>query len=79
MFRFSVVTVSLPYLIGGLKITLFVTVASLLFAFIIGVTVGMMRISRHRILLIPAAAFVLLVRTTPLLVQLIWFITAFRS
>ena len=72
MFRFSVVTDSLPYLIGGLKITLLVTVLSLLFAFIIGLIVGMMRLSKYRMLSVPAAAFVLLVRNTPLLVQLIW-------
>jgi polar amino acid transport system permease protein len=72
MFRFSVVTDSLPFLLGGLKITLIVTAASLLLAFVIGLVVGMMRLSKLRILSIPASAFVLVLRNTPLLVQLIW-------
>jgi His/Glu/Gln/Arg/opine family amino acid ABC transporter permease subunit len=72
MFRFSVAIDSLPYLASGLKITLAVTVASLLLAFAIGLVVGMMRTSKTRLISLPASAFVIVIRNTPLLVQLIW-------
>ena len=72
MFRFAVVTDSLPYLVSGIKITLVVTAAALILAFVIGVVIGMMRLSQYRLLSLPAGAFVLVLRNTPLLVQLIW-------
>jgi polar amino acid transport system permease protein len=72
MFRFGVVTESLPYLLGGLKITLLVTASSLFLSFFIGLLVGMMRLSKLRLISAPASLFVLLLRNTPVLIQLVW-------
>ncbi|MGE8942027.1 amino acid ABC transporter permease [Leptospira interrogans] len=54
-------------------ITLGYTIATILVGLIIGVFCGMMLLSRHMVVRAPAAAFVLVFRGTPLLIQIIWF------
>jgi His/Glu/Gln/Arg/opine family amino acid ABC transporter permease subunit len=72
MFRFSVVVESLPYLLEGLRITLLVTASALLASLVLGFLVGTMRLSSVRIVALSASLFVIVLRNTPLLVQLIW-------
>jgi His/Glu/Gln/Arg/opine family amino acid ABC transporter permease subunit len=72
MFRFNVVFDAWPYLVKGLGITLVVTIASLVAGMILGLVVGLMRLSSNRAVAGVAAAYVAVLRNTPVLVQLIW-------
>lgn len=71
-FDFSVVWTNRDFLLSGLVVTLKVTTFALLFAAIIGVLVGIARVSRFPFLNAPAYAFIAVLRNTPTLVQLIW-------
>jgi polar amino acid transport system permease protein len=71
-FHFGIVLQKLPYLLEGVFLTLRVMAVSFAFAFAIGLLVGAFRLSKHRYLTIPAAAYVEVCRNTPALVQLIW-------
>jgi His/Glu/Gln/Arg/opine family amino acid ABC transporter permease subunit len=71
-FDFSVVWTNWRFLLSGLFITLEVTSLALLFASLIGVVVGIGRVSRHSLLRVPAYAVIGVLRNTPTLVQLIW-------
>lgn len=70
--NFSVVWENWRFLVSGLVITLKVTSLSLLFASIIGVIVGVARVSKIFFISSPAYAFIAVLRNTPTLVQLIW-------
>lgn len=72
VFRFGVILESFPYLMQGLEITMFVTVMSLAFSLILGLFVGMMRLSKNWFLYGVSTAYVAILRNTPVLVQLIW-------
>jgi His/Glu/Gln/Arg/opine family amino acid ABC transporter permease subunit len=71
-FRWSVVTDNWAYLAAGVEYTLLVTLAALAAGVVIGLPIGMGRLSKRRILSAPATAYVELFRNTPALVQLIW-------
>jgi His/Glu/Gln/Arg/opine family amino acid ABC transporter permease subunit len=71
-FDFSVVWTNWRFLLSGLVITLEVTSLALLFASLIGVVVGVGRVSRHSLFRLPAFAVIGVLRNTPTLVQLIW-------
>lgn len=66
----AVVWENLPRLLQGAQLTLEITVISLLIGLVIAVPVALMRLSRHAVLRIPASAYILYFRGTPLLVQL---------
>lgn len=72
MFRFNVIADMWPYLLSGLGVTMIVTAASLSAGLVIGVIVGLMRMSKSRILSGFATAYIELFRNTPVLVQLVW-------
>jgi polar amino acid transport system permease protein len=71
-FRFQVILESLPYLMKGLEVTLYVTVMSLSLSLVIGLFTGMMRLSKNWAVYSPATVYIAILRNTPLLVQLIW-------
>jgi len=71
-FQFNVVLKNKGYLLGGISITLEVMILSFAIAFIIGILVGALRLSKHRLLRLPAGIYVEVCRNTPALVQLIW-------
>ncbi|HUA51300.1 MAG TPA: amino acid ABC transporter permease [Candidatus Sulfotelmatobacter sp.] len=71
-FDFSVVWTNWRFLLSGLIVTLKVTSLALLFASLMGVVVGVARVSRHGGLRIPAYGVIGALRNTPTLVQLIW-------
>jgi len=64
-------------LIEGLGFTLLYTVGSIAFGLIIGLLVGLLRLSRNWLLTLPLIAYIEAFRCTPLLVQIIWFYYAF--
>lgn len=72
MFRFGVIVEALPDLIRGLEITLLVTALSLTFSLLLGLVIGMMRLSKNKFAYSLATGYVALLRNTPVLVQLIW-------
>ena len=64
-------------LLKGLGITLIYTFGSIAFGLIIGLLVGLLRLSRRWFLSLPLIAYIEAFRCTPLLVQIIWFYYAF--
>lgn len=71
-FDFSVVWENWRFLLSGLFVTLKVTSLSLVFASIVGLIVGVARVSKVYFFWAPAFGFIALLRNTPTLVQLIW-------
>jgi len=71
-FQFFVVWKNKGYLLGGLWLTMQVMAISFVIAFIIGLWVGALRLSKRRVIAIPAGIYVEICRNTPALVQLIW-------
>lgn len=71
-FQWNVVTENWPYLIEGIWQTLMVTAISLSIAIVLGLGIGLMRISKHQIVTGVARVYVEVFRNTPALVQLIW-------
>lgn len=66
----TVVWDNLPKLLQGAQLTLEITLLSLLIGLVIAVPVALSRLSRHAVLWMPAYAYILYFRGTPLLVQL---------
>lgn len=62
----------LPSLLQGTLITVEITVGASLLAIVIGVVVGLAKLSRNRIVRAPAIAYIEFFRGTSLLVQLFW-------
>ena len=60
-----------PYLLQGALVTLFLTASTLLFGFILGLVLTLMRLSPNRFIQGVAKTYVWVFRGTPLLVQLI--------
>ncbi len=71
-FRFGVISDNWHILVAGLGVTLKVTCISLLCGMIIGIVLGVMRLSSDRILATLALGYVAVLRNTPVLIQLIW-------
>jgi polar amino acid transport system permease protein len=62
-----------PLLWKGVLVTLAYTVGTIFLGLVIGLLVGLGRLSRSRLLNIPLMAFIEAFRCTPLLVQIVWF------
>jgi len=62
-----------PLLWRGVLVTLAYTGTTIFLGLIIGLVVGLGRISKSRLLNIPLVAFIEAFRCTPLLVQIVWF------
>lgn len=71
-FRFDVAFDNLGYILKGVYITLGVTALSILMGLIIGLFVGILRLSRYRFISIPMIAYIEFFRNIPALVKLIW-------
>lgn len=61
---------ALPYLLQGLKMTLYIFVIAIIAGFLIGLIVALFRIAPFKLLNFIAKVFVNVIRCTPLLVQL---------
>ena len=71
-FRLNAVTDNWLFLVSGVNFTLLVTVSALIMGVVLGLPLGMARLSRRRYLLAPTVAYIEVFRNTPALVQLIW-------
>jgi polar amino acid transport system permease protein len=71
-FQWNVVWDNLPFLMQGVWMTLGVTAVSITVAIILGLGIGLLRISHRRTLRGVAITYVEIFRNTPALVQLIW-------
>lgn len=65
-----------PYLLEGLWLTIQATLAGIALAVVLGLVLALARRSRRRVISWPAAAFIEVVRSTPLLVQLFFLFVA---
>ena len=63
----------IPLFWRGMLVTLGFTAATVLIGLILGLLIGLGRLSRSRLLNIPLIGFIEIFRCTPLLVQIIWF------
>ena len=71
-FKFEVVRDNWYFLLSGIGVTLLVTLAALTIAMIVGLVVGLGRLSKRRLVSHPALAYVEVFRNTPALVPLVW-------
>lgn len=63
---------SLPLLVGGLKLTLLITVGGLALGLILGIGAGLINTGRNRLLRAVAVAYIETIRGTPLIVQVMF-------
>ncbi len=59
--------------VTGIEVTLAFTVGTILLGLVIGLLVGLGRLSPSRLVNVPLVAFIEVFRCTPLLVQIVWF------
>jgi glutamate/aspartate transport system permease protein len=73
-FDFDVIERSLPYLFKeGMTFTLTLTAMAMTGGIVFGTLLAMMRLSSHKILSVPATAYVNLMRSVPLVLVIFWF------
>jgi His/Glu/Gln/Arg/opine family amino acid ABC transporter permease subunit len=72
-FNFRVIFAALPQFFQGLAGTAWISLVALAGAMLIGVAACVMRLSGRRLLTVPAAVYIELIRSTPLLAQLYFF------
>lgn len=70
LFNIELVIESLPFLLGGAGYTILISLVSMFFSLILGTLIALARISKWRILNIPARIYISFMRGTPLLVLL---------
>ncbi len=70
--RFDSVPPHLPYLLAGARMTVILSLLSLVFALAIGLLLALARISKFAALRAPATLFIDIWRSTPTLAQLLW-------
>lgn len=68
-FDFQAMVNALPLLMGGLWLTIIITLVGLVFGFILGTLTGLAKVSRNRTLHFVSMIYVEAVRGTPLIVQ----------
>lgn len=69
-FEFNIIENAIPYLIDGIKTTLFISIISSIIAFLIGIIVVFMRTMGEWLISFIGATFVEIIRNTPLLIQI---------
>lgn len=72
-FNFEVVLRNLPFLLQGLRVTVVITLISMAVGMVLGLVAALARLADNRLLRALSSFYVDLFRSTPLLVQLIWF------
>lgn len=72
-FDWKVIVENLPFLMGGLLTTFQLAVIAIGGGFILGVLVGMGRLSRRKYVYYPATVFVNFLRSIPLILVIFWF------
>jgi len=71
-FKFSVMWDSIPILLTGVKLTIFITAFGLVLGFLLGTTTGLMKISRNPLVRRLGGVYTESVRGTPLMVQVMF-------
>jgi polar amino acid transport system permease protein len=74
---FGVVRHALPRFETGVKYTILLSLAVMAVSLVLGFLVALARLSRFRLVRAPAYAYTEVFRTTPLLVQIVWFFWVF--
>ena len=72
-FDFDVISRSLPYMGQGMLFSLGLTFLSMLGGILLGTLLALMRLSRFKVLNVPAGGYVNLLRSTPLILVIFWF------
>ena len=72
-FDWKVIIDYFPDLLAGVKVTLSITILSLLIGLVFGLALALARISGWKIISWPAYVYIEFFRTTPPLVQIVWF------
>ena len=72
-FDWSPIPRAIPFLWGGMKVTLQITVVAMLVGIGLGTVLAIMRLSKNRVVSGVAAAYVNLFRAVPLIMVLLWF------
>ena len=72
-FDWKVIIDYFPDLLAGVKVTLLITILSLLIGLVFGLALALARISGWKIISWPAYVYIEFFRTTPPLVQIVWF------
>ena len=73
-FDFDVISTALPYLFQtGMTFTLTLTALAAVMGLALGTLLAMMRLSRFKILSVPAGIYVNVMRSIPLLLVIFWF------
>ncbi|MDT7951122.1 MAG: amino acid ABC transporter permease [Acetobacteraceae bacterium] len=62
-----------PLFVSGVLVTLAYTVGTIVLGAVLGLVLGMARLSRSRLVNVPLVAFIEFFRCTPLLVLIVWF------
>jgi len=70
--RLNVVSDNWLFLVSGVNATLLVTAAALAIGVLLGLPLGMARLSTRRFISMPSVGYIEVFRNTPALVQLIW-------
>ena len=70
--QFDVVWENFPFLLSGVGTTVGLAILSMLAGGVLGMAIALARISRLRILRVPAYCYTELFRTTPIVVQIMW-------
>jgi glutamate/aspartate transport system permease protein len=72
-FDFEVIGRTLPYLWQGMQFSLYLTALAMAGGIVLGTGLALMRLSRYRLLNVPAGAYVNLLRSIPLILVIFWF------
>lgn len=72
-FDFDVIARALPFLWQGMQFTLLLTALAMLGGIVLGTLLALMRLSRFKILSVPAGVYVDLLRSIPLILVIFWF------
>ncbi|PZP50104.1 MAG: amino acid ABC transporter permease, partial [Azospira oryzae] len=66
-FDFQVIVRALPFLWQGMKFSLYLTLLAMAGGIVLGTLLALMRLSRFKVLSMPAGAYVNLLRSIPLI------------
>ncbi len=69
----SIVVHNIPFLLLGFKISIYVSLVCLVSSALVGIATSVALLARFRILRLVASFYIDLFRSTPLLIQLVWF------
>ncbi len=72
-FDFNVIVRALPFLWQGMQFSLYLTALAMTGGIVLGTLLALMRLSRFKLLNLPAGAYVNLLRSIPLILVIFWF------